>query len=94
MWYAAVETTKQFTENKALTLIGTHACPKLLFVTENKNEGNAGTSQKMCQGGKVCKACSDYRCANVCILDIGKHERSTWALFEERSLSGSVKPQT
>jgi hypothetical protein len=55
LYTPTVETTTQYTENKELTVIGTHTCPKLLFVRKTTRRAQARTFSNLCKTANVCK---------------------------------------
>jgi hypothetical protein len=85
--YATVETTTRYTENNTLPLIGTHTCPKLLFVRKTTVKEMQAPARKCARGKRFV-----LDCANVCILDLGEQlvrcmgsQRETFVQFSKAS---------
>lgn len=83
--YAPLEMTTQ----QKIRHLGTHTCPKLLFIRKTAMKAMWAAAIKYARGKEFV-----LDCTNVCILDLRKHCESVWALLEKRSWSGLVKPQT
>ena len=85
LYAPTVEMTTRYTENKEFTVIGAHMS-KVIICKENNKEAKASASKKMLQFCQTAQIYAYLICANM--------SEVRWALFEERSLSGSVKPQS
>jgi hypothetical protein len=81
MLYATVEKTTRYTENKALTLIGTHTCPKLLFVRKTTMKAMRVPARKCARGIKFVQDC-----ANICIFDLWKGAGQVLELSSKRKV--------